>query len=110
MKVLQGLQIFALVDYHFMSASSSETKVLSTYADGSRSHWLRISQVINPLDTRSLRFKPFSTLGAVPADSVLTNLSGQRPLLVNVSGYDAIRFRNDASVVIEIYISHLENV
>jgi len=89
--------------------ATSSTTVPITPVNGRSPRWIRVAINSTTADERSLRLKPFHDGGTIPADSVLTQISLARPLILDVGGCNALRVRNDSAAEIEFYLSHLEN-
>ena len=88
---------------------TSSTTVSITPVNGRSPRWIRVAVNNTTSDERSLRLKPFHDGGTIPADSVLTQISNARPLILDVGGCNALRVRNDSTGEVEFYFSHLEN-
>lgn len=101
---------FQIFDAIYTSVAASTTTFATLLpANGRMPQYVRI-YTSSQTNLQGLLLKPYATTGTVPTDAQLTQMVHHRPLVVTVSGCDAVRLRNpDTAGPIDVYISTLGN-
>jgi len=103
------LQIGNTVATTFASGTNTTADVtVPNDSRGTPAHVCRI--VRGPNDATAIRFKPY--VGTAPANSNLTILNANRPVLVYTGGCTTIRFHRDTGTAgnVVLYVTPLDNL